>query len=69
MVKDDYAALVSDVQALVDKVGDINILLDLTDFHWEKISAWGADLKFGDRALIAALEGASLVLHSVRAAV
>ena len=25
----------------------MRLLLDLTDFHWEKVSAWGADLRFG----------------------
>lgn len=47
VVKDDYEVLTREVQALVDRVGDINMLLDLTEFHWEKVSAWGADLKFG----------------------
>ncbi len=47
VVKDDYELLSREVQALVDRVGDINMLLELTEFHWEKVSAWGADLKFG----------------------
>jgi len=29
--------------------GTIRLLLDLTDFHWEKASAWGSDLRFGHR--------------------
>ena len=45
--KDDYAVMVPEVEALVDQVGDINMLLDLSEFHWEKVSAWGADMKFG----------------------
>ncbi len=45
--KGDYKVLADGVQALVDQVGDVNVLLDVTDFHWEKVSAWGADLKFG----------------------
>lgn len=47
VVKDDYAVLSSEVQALVDDVGNINMVLDVTEFDWEKVSAWGADLKFG----------------------
>ena len=47
VVKDDYEVLTREVQALVERVGDINVLLDLTKFRWEKVSAWGADFKFG----------------------
>jgi hypothetical protein len=47
ITKEDYAVLVPEVEALVDQVGDINILLDLSEFRWEKISVWGADMKFG----------------------
>ena len=35
------------MQELVDQVGDINMVLDVTEFDWEKVNAWGADLKFG----------------------
>jgi hypothetical protein len=45
--KGDYEVLTQGVQALVHEMGDINVLLDVTEFHWEKVSAWGADLKFG----------------------
>ncbi|MEA3336995.1 MAG: STAS/SEC14 domain-containing protein [Chloroflexota bacterium] len=45
--KDDYAVMVPEAEALVDQEGDINMLLDLSEFHWEEISAWGADMKFG----------------------
>ena len=47
VTKDDYAALVPAVESLVDEVGDINMLFDLSEFHWEKVSAWSADMKFG----------------------
>lgn len=47
VIKDDYEVLSREVQALVDQVGDINVVLDVTRFDWEKVSAWGADLKFG----------------------
>lgn len=43
----DYAVMVPEVERLIGEVGDINILLDLTRFHWEKVSAWGADFAFG----------------------
>ncbi len=33
--------------AAIDRHGTVRILLDLTDFHGEKVSAWGADLHFG----------------------
>ena len=35
------------MQALVDRDGSIGLLLDLEQFKWEEISAWGTDLKFG----------------------
>ncbi len=47
ITKDDYTTLVPAMEALVDQAGDINLLIDLTDFKWEKVSAWGADMHFG----------------------
>ena len=47
VTKEDYTVMVPEVEALIDQEGDINMLLDLSEFHWEKISAWGADMKFG----------------------
>ncbi len=47
VTKADYDVLTPAVAATVDKYGTVNLLLDLTDFHWEKVSAWGADLRFG----------------------
>ncbi|HEY53090.1 MAG TPA: STAS/SEC14 domain-containing protein [Caldilineae bacterium] len=47
ITKKDYAIMVPEVEALVDQEGDINMLLDLSEFHWEEIGAWGADMKFG----------------------
>ncbi len=47
VTKEDYAVLTPEVQALVDKEGSIRLLLDLENFKWEEVSAWGADLKFG----------------------
>ena len=36
----DFQTLVPAVQAAIDKNGTINLLLDLTQFKWEKVSAW-----------------------------
>lgn len=47
VTKEDYAAMTPEVQALVDKEGSIGLLLDLENFKWEEVSAWGADMKFG----------------------
>jgi hypothetical protein len=43
----DYQTLVPAVQAGIDKSGSINMLLDLTQFKWEKVDAWKSDLDFG----------------------
>jgi hypothetical protein len=43
----DYEVLTPAVAEAVDEHGTIRLLLDLTDFHWEKVSAWGSDLRFG----------------------
>lgn len=45
--KADYATLVPELEALVAEYGNIQLLCDLTDFHWEKVDAWGADMRFG----------------------
>jgi hypothetical protein len=47
VTKADYEVLTPAVAAAVDQHGTVNVLLDLTDFHWEKIGAWGADIHFG----------------------
>jgi hypothetical protein len=43
----DFQTLVPAVQAAIDKNGSINLLLDLTQFKWEKVEAWKSDLDFG----------------------
>lgn len=43
----DYQVLTPAVEAAVDANGSANVLLDLTDFHREKMDAWGSDLRFG----------------------
>lgn len=45
--KDDYDELVPAVEAVVARAGSVNLLLDMTEFKWEAISAWGADMRFG----------------------
>ena len=45
--KSDYATLVPELEALVAEYGTIQLLCDLTNFHWEKVGAWGADMRFG----------------------
>ena len=40
MTKADYATLDPAVAAAVKEYGSINLLFDMTDFHWEKMAAW-----------------------------
>ena len=49
VTKADYSTLTPAVGAAVDANGSVSLLLDLTGFHWEKISAWGSDLEFGKK--------------------
>ena len=43
----DYQTLVPAVQAAIDNAGSVNLLLDLTQFKWEKVEAWKSDINFG----------------------
>ena len=47
ITKADYDVLVPEVQALVQQGENARLLLDMTEFKWEKVSAWGADMNFG----------------------
>lgn len=47
VTKSDYDVLNPAVSSAIDSNGSVNVLLDLTDFEWEKIEAWKSDLKFG----------------------
>lgn len=47
VTKDDYDVLTPAVESAVAGRGSVNLLLDLTEFHWEKVSAWGSDMRFG----------------------
>jgi len=47
VTKEDYDTLVPAVATAIDAHGSVRLLLDLTGFHWEKVSAWASDLRFG----------------------
>lgn len=47
--KSDYEKLTPEIEALIEQEGSITMLLDMTDFKWEKLSAWGQDMKFGKK--------------------
>ena len=47
VTKEDYSVLTPAVASAVEQHGEVDVLLDLTGFHWEKVSAWGSDLHFG----------------------
>ncbi len=47
ITKEDYRQIGPEVESLAEEYGDVRLLLDLTQFHWEKISAWGEDWRFG----------------------
>ena len=47
ITKDDYETLTPEVEALVKQEESIRLLLDMEQFEWEKVNAWGADLNFG----------------------
>ena len=47
VTREDYDALDQAVAGVVEEHGSARILLDLTDFRWEKVDAWGADWRFG----------------------
>ncbi|MDP4013696.1 MAG: STAS/SEC14 domain-containing protein [Candidatus Nanopelagicales bacterium] len=45
--KSDYEVLVPEMESLVKEHGTVRMLCDLTDFKWEKFSAWPSDARFG----------------------
>jgi len=49
VTREDYEILEPPVQASVDASGSVRLLLDMTDFRWEKVEAWAADLGFGKK--------------------
>jgi hypothetical protein len=49
ITKADYQTLDPAVEAAIKEYGSVRLLFDLTDFKWEKVSAWGDDLNFGKK--------------------
>jgi hypothetical protein len=47
ITKDDYDVMVPEVEKLIKEHGNIRLLIDMDEFKWESIKAWGADMKFG----------------------
>ena len=47
VTKADYQTMVPAVEAALQEHDSVRVLLDLTEFKWEKAEAWGTDLKFG----------------------
>jgi hypothetical protein len=47
VTKDDYSVLVPAVERAISEYGSISLLIDLREFHWEKVDAWASDLDFG----------------------
>ena len=47
ITKEDYKKLEPEIKALVEKQGSIKMLIDMSEFKWEKVEAWISDLKFG----------------------
>ena len=45
--KSDYDVLIPEMEALAAEHEHIQLLCDLIDFKWEKISAWRDDMQFG----------------------
>ena len=49
MTKADYQTLVPAMSSLISAQGSVSVLFDLTDFKWEKITAWGSGADFGQQ--------------------
>ncbi len=45
--KEDYAVMIPELESALQEYGSANLLLDLSQFKWEAINAWGSDMKFG----------------------
>ncbi len=73
VTKADYSTLDPAVEAAIKQHGTINLLLDLSQFHWEKASAWSSDLDFGKTYKnsidkMALVSGAKWVKHMAKLA-
>ncbi|MEZ5175532.1 MAG: STAS/SEC14 domain-containing protein [Acidimicrobiia bacterium] len=60
ITKADYEVLTPAVEKAVEEHGAVRLLLDMTEFKWERVEAWGSDLRFG-RALHDKIERMALV--------
>jgi len=49
IIVDDIEKIEPEVNALVQKEGNVRILFNLTGFNWEQIKTLVADLKFGHK--------------------
>jgi hypothetical protein len=47
VTKSDYDVMTPAVEHAASEYGSAKLLIDLTDFRWEKVDAWGSDLSFG----------------------
>jgi hypothetical protein len=47
LLKEDYATLTAEVEALLEQEETMSLLLDLEELAGEEVGAWGADLRFG----------------------
>jgi hypothetical protein len=45
--QDDYKVLMPAMEAAVEESGSVSLLCDLTEFKWEKVTAWDDDMRFG----------------------
>ena len=44
--KEDYEGLTEMVREIVDREREVDLLLDMEEFDWAEINAWGADWRF-----------------------
>lgn len=49
VTKGDYAVMDPAIAGIVKEYGSVYVMVDLTDFEWEKLSAWGSDFDFGHK--------------------
>lgn len=47
VTQEDYTILEADMAAVLKATDDVRLLIDMTQFHWEKVNAWDDDLRFG----------------------
>ena len=47
VTQEDYQVIEADMDALLATHDEMRLLLDMTQFRWEKVNAWDDDLRFG----------------------